>query len=409
MNVIDRAKRIVLQPRETWPEIEAEASSLPALYPGYLLWLALIPAVCAFIGMSLIGVSAFGVTVRVPLLTGLVNLVVSYVLSVGAIYVLGLIVDLLAPTFGGTRNALQAQKLVVYASTAALLGGVFSLIPMLSMLGLLAALYSLYLLFTGLPVLMKNPPDKSLPYTAVVVVAALVLAVVMGAITSLWATRGMPVAGSGQGGVQVSTPNGQISIDTAQLEAAGKKMEEATRRLEQAQKSQDPNALAEATGQAVAAAAGALGSAQGSLPAQALRAALPEQLGGLPRTEIRMQDGSAVGLGMNQASAEYRAGDKHLHLEIADLGALSGLAQMAGLVQGEKESDGRVEKVQRVGQRTVHEDYEKDGSHSRIKTVLANGVVVELEGENLPIAALRPLMEKIDLSTLEALQRQPKS
>lgn len=406
MNMIERAKRIVLQPRETWPDIEAESSSLAALYPGYLLLLALIPALCAFVGMSVFGVSAFGVTVRVPLLAGLVNLVLSYALSVAGIYVLGLIVDLLAPTFGGTRNALQAQKLVVYASTAAMLGGVFSLLPMLSMLGLLAGLYSLYLLYTGLPVLMKNPAEKSLPYTAVVVVAAIVLAVVMGAITSLWSTRGMPVAGSGQAGVTVSTPNGQISIDTAQIEAAGKKLEEAARKMEEAQKSQDPGAMAEATGHAVAA---AMGGSQGSLPAQSLRAALPEQLGGLPRTQIRMQDSSAVGMGMNQASAEYAAGDKHLRLEIVDLGALSGLAQMAGVVQGEKESDGRVEKVQRVGQRTVHEEYEKDGSQSRIKTVLANGVVVELEAENLPIAALRPLMEKIDLATLEALQRKPKS
>jgi hypothetical protein len=409
MNVIERAKRIILQPRETWPVIEAEATSVRSLYLQYLLWLALIPAVCAFIGMSLIGVSAFGVTVRVPLLSGLVNLLVSYVLSVAGIYVLGLIVDLLAPTFGGTRNALQAQKLVVYASTAALLAGVFSLLPMLSMLGLLAALYSLYLIYTGLPVLMKNAAEKSLPYMAVVVVAALVLSVVMGAITSLWASRAMPMAGSGQGGVSVSTANGQISLDTAQLEAARKKVEEATRKMEQAQNSQDPKAMAEATGQAVAAAAGALGGAQDNLPASALRAALPEQLGGLPRTEIRMQDGSAVGMPMNQASAEYTAGDKLLRLEIVDLGALSGLAQMAGMVQSEKETDGRVEKVQRVGQRTVHESYEKDGTHSQIKTVLTNGVVVELEGDNLPIADLRALMGKLDLAALEALQRKPKS
>jgi hypothetical protein len=44
----------------------------------------------------------------------------------------------------------------VYASTAALVGGVFSLLPMLSILGLLAALYSVYLIYTGLPVLMKT-------------------------------------------------------------------------------------------------------------------------------------------------------------------------------------------------------------------------------------------------------------
>ena len=45
-------------------------------------------------------------------------------------------------------------------------------------LGLLAALYSFYLLYTGLPVLMKSAPDKSLPYTAVVVVAGIATAII---------------------------------------------------------------------------------------------------------------------------------------------------------------------------------------------------------------------------------------
>ena len=117
MNLIDRVKRILLQPKDAWSTIDTEATDVATLYTGYAMILAAIPAVCAFIGLSLIGFGAFGVTMRVPFLAGLVNMVVSYVLSLVGIFVLGLIINALAPTFGGTKSAIQALKVAVYAST----------------------------------------------------------------------------------------------------------------------------------------------------------------------------------------------------------------------------------------------------------------------------------------------------
>ncbi len=407
MHLIERAKRILLQPKETWGQIEAESATTASLFTGYLMILAAIPAVCGFIGMSLIGFGGFGITVRVPLLAGLANMVVSYVLSLAGVFVLALIVDALAPTFGGVKSQIQALKLVVYASTAALLGGVFSLLPSLSILGLLAALYSIYLIYTGLPVLMKNPAEKSVVYTVVVLVAGIVMGVVIGAVGSLFMPHGAMMGQAG--GVSVSTPNGKVSIDTAGLEAASQKMQEATRQLEQAQKSQDPNAVAAATGNAVAAAAGALGGAQGAVAVQSLKAALPEQLAGLPRTSVEVQDGAAMGLPTGHARAEYGSGDKQVRVEITDLGGLAGLAQMAGLVQGEKESDGRVEKVWQSGGRTLQEEYQKDGSHAEAKAILKNGLVVSVEADQTAIKDVRGFLEKIDLGALENLPRKGKS
>ena len=404
MNIVERAKAILLSPQSTWTAIEAESTTTAELYRGYLMWLAAIPAVCGFIGMSLIGVGGFGFSVRVPLLMGLGNGVVSYVLSLVGVFVLALIVDALAPRFGGTRNSIQALKLTVYASTAALLGGVFSLLPLLSILGLLAALYSIYLIYTGLPVLMKSPPDKSLIYTVVVIVASIVLGVIFGAVMALFRPH-HPMGGAG-GEVSITTPQGKLSINTAALEAAGKKMEEATRQMEQAQKGGNPASAAAAAGQAAAVAMGALGGAQGNIDMQALKAALPEQLAGLPRTAIEVQNNQAMGLSMGQAQAEYGSGDKHLQVEIIDMGGLSGLAQMAGLVQGEKETDGRVEKTWQAGGRTLHEDYHKDGSEAEAKTILKNGLVVSVEGRGVPIDGVRGAMGQIDLAALEGLQRK---
>ena len=109
----------------------------------------------------------------------------------------------------------SALKLVAYGSTAGFLGGVFSLIPSLGILGILTALYSIYLIYTGIPVLMKSPPEKAGAYTAVVIVCGFVAMIVLGAVTSLaMPGRGMSMVGlpggssSGDGAVSIKTPGG---------------------------------------------------------------------------------------------------------------------------------------------------------------------------------------------------------
>ena len=185
MNIVQRAKEILLTPKQAWPVIEAESTDVATLYKQYVMILALIPAIAAFIGMSLIGFNVLGVSIRVPLITGLVNMVVSYVLSLAMVYVLALVANELAPTFNGQKNLMNALKLVAYGSTAGMLGGIFSIIPALSLLGLLASLYSIYLLFIGIPVMMKSPQEKSLPYTAVLLVCGLVAGAIVGGVSAI--------------------------------------------------------------------------------------------------------------------------------------------------------------------------------------------------------------------------------
>lgn len=404
MALVDRVKSILLNPKPTWAAIEAEPATPAGLYKDYLVWLAAIPALCGFIGMSLIGVGGFGITVRVPLLLGLANLVVSYVLSLVGIYVLSLIVNALAPRFGGVANPIQALKLTVYASTAALVGGVFSLLPALSILGLLAALYSIYLIYTGLPVLMKNPPEKSMVYTVVVLIAGVVIGLILGAVTALFTPHRALMHGSD--GVSITTPQGKVDINTAALEAASQKMQEATRQMEQAQKDGNSAAVVAAAGQAATAAMGALGGAQGNVDAQALKAALPDQLAGLPRTGLEAQNNTAAGVSVGQVSADYQKDDKHLRVEIIDMGGMSALAQIAGMVQGEKETNGRVEKIWQEGGRTRQEEYQKDGSSAEAKSILKNGLVVSAQGSNLSIDEVRGALGKLDLAALEGLARK---
>ncbi|HYP31835.1 MAG TPA: Yip1 family protein, partial [Burkholderiaceae bacterium] len=145
MNVIERAKAILLQPAQTWPVIDAEPATVQSVYKDWLVVMAAIPAVCGFVGMSLVGVGMFGIGYRVPIGGGLVAMVTGYLLSLIAAYVMALIVDALAPSFGGTKNLVGALKVVAYGATAVYVAGLFKLLPALGVLGILAACYSVYL------------------------------------------------------------------------------------------------------------------------------------------------------------------------------------------------------------------------------------------------------------------------
>jgi hypothetical protein len=182
MTLIERVKRILLSPRTEWVAIETEVTTPAALYTGYVMPLAAIGPVAQVIGYSVFGLTVpFLGTYRVPIGSALTTAVVQYILVLAGTYLLGLIIDGLAPTFGAQRNPIQALKVAAYSSTAFWLAGVFALIPGLRALQILG-LYSLYLLYLGLPTLMKSPRDKTPAYTVVVIVAAVVVFVVIGVV-----------------------------------------------------------------------------------------------------------------------------------------------------------------------------------------------------------------------------------
>ncbi len=410
MNLVQRVQDILLKPKPTWPVIEQEATDVATLYKQYVVFLAAIPAIAGFIGLSLVGIGGFGMSMRVPIVSGLVQMVVSFGLSLVMVYLLALIVDALAPSFGGTKNPLNAFKLVAYGATAGFVGGVFSLIPSLAVLGLLAALYSIYLVYTGLPVLMKCPADKAVPYTAVVVVSGIVLGIVMAAISSLvMPTPGFgPLSGASRGDdVVISTPQGDVKIDTGKMEDFAKKMEEAGKRMEAAQKSGDGAAAGKALGEMMGAVTGASGE---PIPPQDLKALLPEALGELKRDSIEAQANQAMGMGGSAAKAAYVGGDKRVQLSITDIGGIGGLAAFGWAnATLDRETSDKIERVYKQGARTVREEHRKDGSRGEYTVILTNGVVVGAEGRRVDAAALKAAVEGLDLGKLEAMKRPAKS
>ncbi|MCL4769458.1 MAG: YIP1 family protein [Burkholderiaceae bacterium] len=395
--LLQRVLDILMRPRDTWLQIDAEDGNPARIYLGYLVFLAAIPAVAGFIGYSLIGVGAFGISVRVPVVQGLVSMVVGYVLSLAMVYVLALIANMLAPRFQAQQDMGSAFKLVAYASTAGMLGGVFSILPSLAMLGLLAALYSVYLLYTGIPVLMKAPQEKAVGYTAALVVCGILAGIVVGLATSL-VTPGARGLGAGMAGmgdtgsVAMKVPGTDIKIDTGRLEEASRKMEEA-------QAKGDTQAAAKAATEMMGAALGGKGGEP--FAPKLLRDTLPERVGDLPRTAIEARAESAMGMQFTHVSAQYTHEDKELEIQIQDLGAVPALRMaMAGwaTTTAESENADEVERIYRQGDTTIKESYRKDGSSADVALMLPNGVMVQAYGR-LPVEDLKrhllPLGQKL--------------
>jgi hypothetical protein len=191
----DRIKNILFTPAAEWDRIDGEPATVQGLYSGYACILAAIGPIASLIGGQLFGYAGIFFH-RPPLIGAVVGAIVSYVLSLVGVYVLALIIDALAPSFGGTKNQIQAFKVAVYSWTAAWIAGIFALFPPVSALRIIG-IFSLYLLYLGLPKLMKAPQDKALAYTAVTVVVAIVIwvciAAVAGAIAgaALFSTSGV--------------------------------------------------------------------------------------------------------------------------------------------------------------------------------------------------------------------------
>jgi hypothetical protein len=170
MDLVNRVRYILVSPVSEWRVIDAEPDPPSDILKNYVANLAAIPAVCAFIGTSIVGVAGY----RTGLFTGLAGVIVHYVLAIAGVFVVAFVINALAPMFGGQKDFNRAFKVAAYAPTAAWVAGAFTLLPILSVLAIFGV-YSVYLFFLGLPMLMQTRTDSSVAYVLVVLVRAIIV------------------------------------------------------------------------------------------------------------------------------------------------------------------------------------------------------------------------------------------
>jgi hypothetical protein len=191
--LVARVQNIILHPKAEWAAIDGESTTVQGLFTGYAMVLAAIPAIAQAIG-GFLPICLFGVCIHLNPISVIVGAVIYYIAELAGVYVIGLVIDALAPSFGGQKNPTAAMKVAVYSFTAYWLAGIFAIFPPLAILSLVG-LYSFYLLFVGLPVLMKAPQDKALGYTAVSILIGIVVFIIIAAIEGVIRSMGSAMPG----------------------------------------------------------------------------------------------------------------------------------------------------------------------------------------------------------------------
>lgn len=190
---------IFTHPDDEWQTIRGEPNTLGRHYFSHALILALIPAVCGYIGVTQVGFS-IGSSDSVYKLTSesaLFLCVLFYGAMVTGVVVLGKFIDFLSETYQGDDHTPRGVALATYTTTPLFLSGLMLLYPILwldMLLGLVAVAYSVYLLYEGVPILMNIPKERGFVFASAIITVALVMFVSLLAITVIvWAAGVGPI------------------------------------------------------------------------------------------------------------------------------------------------------------------------------------------------------------------------
>ncbi len=380
-SLITRVKNIILTPTTEWDAIEKEPADIGGLYKNYILILAAIGPIAAMIKSIVFGYSLLGVTYRPGIAQAVGTAVATYLITLVGVFILAMVIDALAPSFGATRNRIQAFKVATYSGTAAWIAGIFGLLPGLGFLTLLG-LYNLYLLYVGLPKLMKAPADKAMGYTVVTVVAAIVVAVVSSIVLA-------PVVGMLGAGSAITGPGSSVSgtlsvpgvgkVDADKLDALGKQAEAASKQLESGQN----NAVAPSV----------------------LEGLLPASLAGMSRVKLSSGSAGLGGVGGSSAEARYEGGGSNITLSITDMAVAGAIAGLGGAlnVQSNEQTATGYRKTGSVDGRMTSENWDSSDKSGSYGVVYANRFMVEAKGSGTSMDVLKAAVAEIGSGSLESL------
>jgi hypothetical protein len=175
MNLIERAKNMLVTPKAEWLLIETEIATPQSLLISYVLPMAII----ASIGKILTGLVWAGLFTSYFIwaaIFGFISIIVSFYISI-------YIIDMLAPSFGSERNLNKSAQLVAYSNTPNWIAGLLSFIPIIGWLLVIAGwIYSIYLFYIGLGPLKKTPEDKKVVYMIVAFIIMIAIVFIISAI-----------------------------------------------------------------------------------------------------------------------------------------------------------------------------------------------------------------------------------
>lgn len=177
------------QPVQEWAIIRTKIDEGGCKFIKLIFILGAIPPVAGFIGTTVFGWQ-IGSNDPVKLTTNsaLVIAIMYYLVIVAGIFIVGFIIHWMGGKYGADAKLPQSLAVSAFTAFPLLLVGVFEIYPIiwLNFLGGLFALaYSVYLLYTGVPIMLKIPPEQGFLYTSAVMAFGLIALVSLLIITVL--------------------------------------------------------------------------------------------------------------------------------------------------------------------------------------------------------------------------------
>jgi hypothetical protein len=161
MGLVDRAKNMILTPKEEWEVIASEEPNTGAIIGGYLVPLILAASITWVLGALIFG-GAGGLMIGIAMAVGIIVIAIVSALLTAAI------INALAKTFNSEPNMGRATQLVVYAMTPQLVAAILLFIPILGwLIFAVSGIYGIYLMYLGFKPVMKTPEEKVVPYMLV--------------------------------------------------------------------------------------------------------------------------------------------------------------------------------------------------------------------------------------------------
>lgn len=181
--LLNHAFGLFTHPDAEWAAIRKEKAPPRRLYVAYVLLLAAIGPICAYISTAHIGWTVGNDRlIKFAEVSAMQLSILSYLAILVGVFALGYGVNWMARTYGANQETIPSRgvALVSYSCTPLFLAGFALLYPSLwlnVMVHLAAASYGAWLMFNGLPVVMGIPRDQAVMYAGALLTVALVILV----------------------------------------------------------------------------------------------------------------------------------------------------------------------------------------------------------------------------------------
>lgn len=182
---------LIHHPDKEWRDINSEHETVSHLYTHHVLWYALIPVICSFIGTTRFGWTFGGEEAfHVSVATGIGLGVIFYLLILCAVAAVGIIIHWMARKYPQRPSQAECIVFAGYTATPLLLSGVVALYPVFWLCvfaGVMGLCYTAYLLYAGTPTFLGiSRKEGFILSTSTLCLGVLVLEALMITVVVLW-------------------------------------------------------------------------------------------------------------------------------------------------------------------------------------------------------------------------------